>query len=300
MSVADPNQLILTGENPFIRLSATDGAPNTTNASFWRIILCPAGPGHVLYLKSELTDDRWRIYSDNIAMARWLQSTVQGMLNAEMADTTIPVIDAEFTKSGDARYFWTERLVTTDEEIALTWYNIGEPLLIHTQPNAEPGRPYGVCTVLIPALGARLTRNGIQAVGPTVATGARGTAVQHLRAGILRKLDGGAVMQLEGKIGIITGAASGIGAACARVMSREGAKAAADRSGRCGWPARGRGDRQRLSAPRRDRRSRLAERRIDGRESASADCMCWSPMPASASWGRRSTCRWPTGGDRWR
>ena len=165
MSVLDPNQLILTGENPFIRLSETDGAPNTTNASFWRIILCPAGAGHVLYIKSELTDDQWRIYSDNIAMARWLQSTVQGMLNAELADQTIPVIDAEFTKSGDARDFWTERLVTTEEEISLTWYSIGEPLLIHTQPNAEPGRPYGVCTVLIPALGARLSRNGIQAVG---------------------------------------------------------------------------------------------------------------------------------------
>jgi hypothetical protein len=165
MSVADPNQLILTGENPFIRLSETDGAPFTTNASFWRIILSPAGPGHVLYLKSELTDDRLRIYSDNIAMARWLQSTVQGMLNAETADPTIPVIDAEFSKSGDARDFWTERLVTLDEEISLTWYSIGEPLLIHTQPNAEPGRPYGVCTVLIPALGARLSRNGIQAKG---------------------------------------------------------------------------------------------------------------------------------------
>jgi hypothetical protein len=162
---ADPNRLILTGENPFIRLSATDGAPNSTNASFWRIILCPAGPGHVLYLKSELTDDRWRIYSDNIAMARWLQSTVQGMLNPEIADQTIPVTDAEFSKSGDARDFWTERLVTLDEEITLTWYNIGEPLLIHTQPNAEPGRQYGVCTVLIPALGARLSRNGVQAVG---------------------------------------------------------------------------------------------------------------------------------------
>ena len=98
-------------------------------------------------------------------MARWLQSTVQGMLNAETADQSIPVIDAEFSKSGDPRYFWTERVVAHDEEIALTWYDIGEPLLIHTQPNAEPGRPYGVCTVLIPALGARLTRNGVQAVG---------------------------------------------------------------------------------------------------------------------------------------
>ena len=119
----------------------------------------------MLYLKSELTENRWRIYSDNIAMARWLQSTVQGMLNAETVDPHIPVIDAEFSKSGDPRYFWTERIVARGEEIALTWYDIGEPLLIHTQPNAVPGRPYGVCTVLIPALGARLSRNGIQAVG---------------------------------------------------------------------------------------------------------------------------------------
>ena len=162
---ADPNATILTGENPFIRLSATDGAPFSTNASFWRIILCPAGPGHVLYIKSELTSDRWRIYSDNIAMARWLQSTVQGMLNEELKDQSIPVIDAEFSKSGDPRYFWTERVIAWDEELALTWHDIGEPLLIHTQPNAEPARPYGVCTLLIPALGARLTVNGAQAVG---------------------------------------------------------------------------------------------------------------------------------------
>jgi len=165
MANADANRLILTGENPFIRLSANDGDAITTNASFWRILLSPAGPGHVLYLNSELTGNHWRIYSDNIAMARWLQSTVQGMLNAELLDQTIPVTDAAFSKAGDARDFWTERLTSSDGEIALTWYQIGEPLLIHTQPNADPGRPYGVCTVLIPALGARLTRNGVQAKG---------------------------------------------------------------------------------------------------------------------------------------
>lgn len=165
MSSVDANRVILTGENPFIRLSQEDGDAVTTNASFWRILLCPAGPGHVLYLKSEVTENTWRIYSDNIAMARWLQSTVQGMLNPELQDLTIPVRDAQFDRSGDARDFWTERLETEDEQIALTWYRIGEPLLVHTQPNADPGRPYGVCTLLIPALGARLTRNGIEALG---------------------------------------------------------------------------------------------------------------------------------------
>jgi hypothetical protein len=165
MSVADPNKTILTGENPFIRLSSKDGEPNSTDASFWRIIFSPAGPGHVLYLKSELTDGKWVIYSDNIAMARWLQSTVQGMLNAELKDLDIPCFDAEFDKSGDPRYFWTEHVTTETDDISLTWYDIGEPLMIHTQPGPPPARPYGVNTVLIPALGARLVVNGEQASG---------------------------------------------------------------------------------------------------------------------------------------
>jgi hypothetical protein len=38
MPTVDPNSVMLTGENPFIRLSTTDGSPNTTEASFWRII----------------------------------------------------------------------------------------------------------------------------------------------------------------------------------------------------------------------------------------------------------------------
>ncbi|MSO75784.1 MAG: hypothetical protein EXQ87_02570 [Alphaproteobacteria bacterium] len=162
---ADPNRVIYTGENPFLRLSTTDSDNYSSNASFWRTLISPAGPGHVLYLKSELTENKWRIYSDNIAMARWLQSTIQGNLNAELLDPTIPVVDSQFARTGDARDFWTESLKSSDGEIALTWYQMGDPLLVHTQPNAVPGRPYGVATMLIPAAGTRLTRNGTSAVG---------------------------------------------------------------------------------------------------------------------------------------
>ena len=42
-------------------------------------------------------------------MARWLQDSVQGMLNGELKDTSIPVTDAEFSKTGDYRSFWTEK-----------------------------------------------------------------------------------------------------------------------------------------------------------------------------------------------
>ena len=191
MSVADPNQLILTGENPFIRLSETDGAPFTTNASFWRIILCPAGPGHVLYLKSELTNDRWRIYSDNIAMARWLQSTVQGMLNPELADQAIPVTDAEFSTEGDPHNFWTERLVAHDEEIALT-------LVQYRRAAADPypaecrARPAVRCMHCADP-GTRRTPDAQRFPGarPSVAPRTRRPSLQHLRARLLRKLDRG-------------------------------------------------------------------------------------------------------------
>jgi hypothetical protein len=165
VSTVDPNRVLLIGENSVIRLNTNDSDAFTTNATFWRLLSSPAGPGHVLYIKSELTESRWRIYSDNIAMTRWLQSTVLGAINAELREPTIPVVEAQFSKNGGARDFWTERLDARDEEIALTWHQLGEPFLVHTQPNSIPGRPYGMCTVLIPALGARLTRNGIDAAG---------------------------------------------------------------------------------------------------------------------------------------
>lgn len=164
MSTVDPNRVVVTGENPFIRLSETDGGPNTSEASFWRVFLSPAGPGHVLYLRSELTEKSWFIYADNAALARWLQKTVQGMLNAELKDETIPVTDASFSRTGDPNESWTETITAGSDRIALAWYGMGDPLLIHTQPGAG-GRAYGLSTVLIPAARATITCNGMQAAG---------------------------------------------------------------------------------------------------------------------------------------
>ncbi len=164
MSTVDPNRVVVTGENPFIRLSETDGGPNTTEASYWRVFLSPAGPGHVLYLKSELTGKGWRIYSDNLKLTRWLQRTVQGMLNAELKDETIAVVEANFGKVGDPNETWTETVSADGEQIALAWHQMGDPLLIHTQPGAG-GRAYGLSTVLIPAARATLTHNGVSASG---------------------------------------------------------------------------------------------------------------------------------------
>ena len=45
MSTADPNSVIVTGENPFIRLARVDSDNFTTNASYWRIIFSPPDRG---------------------------------------------------------------------------------------------------------------------------------------------------------------------------------------------------------------------------------------------------------------
>ena len=50
----DPAEVRLTGENSFIRLP--QGNDQTTRPSHWRVLLSPVGPGHVLFLKSELVD----------------------------------------------------------------------------------------------------------------------------------------------------------------------------------------------------------------------------------------------------
>ena len=164
-SPIDPNRLLLTGENPYIRLSSTDDGPVTSDASFWRILFSPGGPGHVLFLRSELTNDEPRIYTDNIQMTRWLQGEIQGRINATFGNLEIPATEASFGSSGDLRSFWTESASAHGEEIALTWYDLGEPFMSHSFPGGNPERPHGVATVLIPANGARITLNGQQASG---------------------------------------------------------------------------------------------------------------------------------------
>ena len=164
-SPIDPNRVLLTGENPYIRLSETDNGPVTTDASFWRILFSPAGPGHVLFLQSELTNNEPRVYTDNVAMTRWLQEEIQGSINSTFGNLELPGIEATFASSGDLRSSWTETVTTRDEAIALTWESLGEPFLSHSFPGSNPDRPHGVSTVLIPAAAAQLKINGNVASG---------------------------------------------------------------------------------------------------------------------------------------
>ena len=155
-SPVDPNQVCLTVENSFIRLSLAPGAPETTRASHWRVLWSPAGAGHALFLKSEsLRDDPIRIYADNIALARYLQQEIETLLFSEFADTALPVIPAQFSKSGDAANYWTET-VAAAETIVLTWHDFMTPYMLNAPAGSVAGRPHGVYSCFIPARQAQL------------------------------------------------------------------------------------------------------------------------------------------------
>ena len=159
----DPNQVCLTGENQYMRLHTEASGPMTTRCSHWRVLLSPAGSGHALWLRSDVTDNAIRIYADNIALARWLQQEI--LSTGEFADQTLPVVQAVFSRSGDTRSFWTEIIDTAAEHLVLTWYDFGEPFIISVPVGSVPERPLGWSSVFVPAQRAQLTLNGRVAMG---------------------------------------------------------------------------------------------------------------------------------------
>ena len=176
MSRVIQHQVRLTGENSFLRLAESEGEEPTTHVSHWRVLLSPVGPGHAAFVTSELTDGEPTVYSDNIALARWLQEDIQGSMTPEYADPGIPVLDAEFSKSGDARAFWTETIESDEDMIDLTWYGFGEPIAVNAPVGGSPERPHGVLSCLVPADGAQVTMNGAVAVGRPWPTDIEGRA----------------------------------------------------------------------------------------------------------------------------
>jgi hypothetical protein len=165
MAGTDPHQIRLTGENSFIRLAYSADGPLRTRTSHWRVLWSPAGAGHVLFMQSEVTNDLVRIYSDNMALARWLQGEIENSLYPAFADQQIAVIDAVFTRSGDGRAYWTESVESDNDVIRLTWYDFLEPFMITVAAGSVEGRPHGVYSCFIPAQRAQITLNGEVAAG---------------------------------------------------------------------------------------------------------------------------------------
>ena len=155
----DPNDVLMTGENSFIRLSADGGKSHSSRVSHWRVLWCPAGAGHAMFVKSPLTEDRVRIYSDNVAVARWLQRTIESLLFPAFADTALPVIDAQFARAGDPRSTAVETVDSGSGRFVLTWYDCIEPFVLTMAPGMG-NRPIGVFSTFFPARSAQIELDG--------------------------------------------------------------------------------------------------------------------------------------------
>ena len=162
-SPVDPNEPLMTGENSFIRLSPDGGTTMTDRFSHWRVLWCGAGAGHVLFAQSkQLTSGRVQIYSDNVAVARWLQRNIEKLLFPAFADENIPVVAAEFARGGDPRGVAWETVNSATEKIRLTWYDCIAPFVLTMEPGSN-NRPIGVFSTFFPARSAQAEINGMAA-----------------------------------------------------------------------------------------------------------------------------------------
>ena len=163
-SPVDPNDVIMTGENSFIRYSPDGGKTQTDRASHWRVLWCPAGAGHALFMKSTLTGGEVKIWSDNPQVARWLQKEIESLLFPAFADAKTPVAQAAFVRSGGIDTGAAELVTAKDAEILLSWGDFLAPFVL-TMPPGSGGRPIGVFSTFFPARAARIALNARVAAG---------------------------------------------------------------------------------------------------------------------------------------
>ncbi len=150
--MVDPHDVVMTGENSFIRLSKDGGKSLVTRASHWRVLWSPAGQGHVLFLETK----NIQVFSDNVGLTRYLQKHIESLLHKPFADESLPVIDAEFQRSGHSLATVEERVQSGSESVVLSWWDFLNPFIL-TMPPGAMKRPLGVYSTFIPAQGAQLT-----------------------------------------------------------------------------------------------------------------------------------------------
>ena len=139
----------MTGENSFIRLSHDGGKTMSDRTSHWRVLWCPAGSGHALFMQGELTDGAVHIYSDEISVARWLQRTIETLLHLPFADEGVAVAPGGVHPPGRSTCHHGGTVESDEHIIRMTWYDCIEPFILNVPPGAA-GRPLGVLSTFIP------------------------------------------------------------------------------------------------------------------------------------------------------
>jgi hypothetical protein len=159
----NPHELIVIGENSFIRLSTDSGQTASTRCSHWRVLWSSVGAGHALFVDSSIAGGV-RIYADSVPLARFLQREVEYLLYKPFGDIGIAVNPATFVRDGSPPGTCLEVLRSDTEDIRLSWSNFLPPFNFAAPPGFD-GRPIGVQTTFFPAHAASLSLSGRIAEG---------------------------------------------------------------------------------------------------------------------------------------
>ena len=159
----NPHELILIGENSFIRLSTDGGKSAATRCSHWRVLWSPAGAGHALFADSGLVGGV-RIYADSVPLARFLQKEIEYLLHKPFGDLNTPVTAATFAREGTPPAASSEVIRSETDEIRMTWSDFLKPFNFAAPPGFD-GRPIGCQTTFFPANAASISLHGRKADG---------------------------------------------------------------------------------------------------------------------------------------
>jgi hypothetical protein len=145
----DPNAVLMTGENSFIRLSHDGGKTLATRASHWRVLWCPAGSGHTLFVQSDLTDNKPRGLRrqprrralaadlDRVAPLPDLRRHEPAVIAATLGVSVTPTPPP------------SRRSTPATDHIRLTWWDTIEPFVLTMAPGTN-NRPIGVFSTFFP------------------------------------------------------------------------------------------------------------------------------------------------------
>ena len=81
------------------------------------------------------------------------------LLYKDFAGESLPVVDARFERGGNSLSTVEERVVSREEEIVLSWWDLMPPFVL-TMPPGAMDRPLGVYSTFLPARNAQLSVNG--------------------------------------------------------------------------------------------------------------------------------------------
>lgn len=124
-----PGKVVVTGENPGIRLLDKMGGKTLTDVNFWGVDWSPVGTGHVCFLTTRnekgLIDLRIAL-NDNPKLVDYLAKDLMSTLVPNFADPPYKPVTAAFSTTGDSLTGRHQFCKSDEYNVELVWREFNE------------------------------------------------------------------------------------------------------------------------------------------------------------------------------